>query len=402
MKLETKTASPLPASRPRREHAARTAPRVTPRPASNPLDFTRNILPEELFLGMLCLERKRAERSGDKFTLILLDARVALQNASTHDILRRITKAADKARRDTDIAGWYKDHAVLGIIFTELRDTPESGTNETLRNKIQRSLATELTAEELDLVHVSLHTFADDSDEQDSNHDQSNPAFHPDLFHRNQSKKLPMLVKRCMDIVGSAAALIILAPVFAAIAVAIKLGSKGPVLFKQQRIGQFGKPFPFLKFRSMYVANNSDAHKAYVQSLIAGSKEQPTGQEGEKKIAFKIKNDPRVTGIGRFIRRTSLDELPQFFNVLVGQMSLVGPRPPIAYEVEAYYIWHRRRVLEAKPGITGLWQVYGRSRTTFDDMVRLDLQYSEKWTPLLDIKILLQTPGAVFSGDGAY
>ncbi len=402
MKLETKTSNPLPASRPRREHAARTAPRVASRPASNPLDLTRNILPEELFLGMLCLERKRAERSGDKFTLILLDARVALQNASTHDILRRITKAADKARRDTDIAGWYKDHAVLGIIFTELRDTPESGTNETLRNKIQRSLATELTAEELDLVHVSLHTFADDSDEQDSNHDQSNPAFHPDLFHRNQSKKLPMLVKRCMDIVGSAAALIILAPVFAAIAVAIKLGSKGPVLFKQQRIGQFGKPFPFLKFRSMYVANNSDAHKAYVQSLIAGSKEQPTGQEGEKKIAFKIKNDPRVTGIGRFIRRTSLDELPQFFNVLVGQMSLVGPRPPIAYEVEAYYIWHRRRVLEAKPGITGMWQVYGRSRTTFDDMVRLDLQYSEKWTPLLDIKILLQTPGAVFSGDGAY
>jgi exopolysaccharide biosynthesis polyprenyl glycosylphosphotransferase len=402
MKLETKTARPLPASRTQREHAARTAPRVTTRPASNPLDFTRNILPEELFLGMLCLERKRAERSGDKFTLILLDARAALQNASTHDILRRITKAADKARRDTDIAGWYKDHAVLGIIFTELRDTPESGTNETLRNKIQRSLATELTAEELDMVHVSLHTFADDSDEQDSNHDQSNPAFHPDLFHRNQSKKLPMLVKRCMDIVGSAAALIVLSPVFAAIAIAIKLGSQGPVLFKQQRIGQFGKPFPFLKFRSMYVANNSDAHKAYVQSLIAGSKEQPTGQEGEKKIAFKIKNDPRVTGIGRFIRRTSLDELPQFWNVLVGQMSLVGPRPPIAYEVEAYYIWHRRRVLEAKPGITGLWQVYGRSRTTFDDMVRLDLQYSEKWSPLLDVKILLQTPRAVFSGDGAY
>ena len=402
MKLETKTARPLPASRTQREHAARTAPRVTTRPASNPLDFTRNILPEELFLGMLCLERKRAERSGDKFTLILLDARAALQNASTHDILRRITKAADKARRDTDIAGWYKDHAVLGIIFTELRDTPESGTNETLRNKIQRSLATELTAEELDMVHVSLHTFADDSDEQDSNHDQSNPAFHPDLFHRNQSKKLPMLVKRCMDIVGSAAALIVLSPVFATIAIAIKLGSQGPVLFKQQRIGQFGKPFPFLKFRSMYVANNSDAHKAYVQSLIAGSKEQPTGQEGEKKIAFKIKNDPRVTGIGRFIRRTSLDELPQFWNVLVGQMSLVGPRPPIAYEVEAYYIWHRRRVLEAKPGITGLWQVYGRSRTTFDDMVRLDLQYSEKWSPLLDIKILLQTPRAVFSGDGAY
>jgi lipopolysaccharide/colanic/teichoic acid biosynthesis glycosyltransferase len=398
MKLETKTRS-LPGPRPHREGAVRTAPRVTARPASNPLDFTRNILPEEIFLGMLCLERKRAERSGDKFTLILMDARPALARASAHDVLRRITKAADKARRDTDIAGWYKDHAVLGIIFTELRDTVESGTNETLRNKIQRSLATELTAEELDLVHVSLHTFADDSDEQDSNHDQSNPAFHPDLFHRNQSKKLPLLVKRMMDMAGSAAALLALSPVFAAIALAIKFTSKGPVLFKQERIGQFGVPFKFLKFRSMYVANNSDAHKKFVQDLIAGSKEQ-AGQEGEK--SFKIKNDPRVTAIGRFIRRTSLDELPQFWNVLIGQMSLVGPRPPIAYEVEAYYIWHRRRVLEAKPGITGLWQVQGRSRTTFDEMVRLDLQYSQKWTPMMDVKILLQTPGAVFSGDGAY
>jgi exopolysaccharide biosynthesis polyprenyl glycosylphosphotransferase len=401
MKLETKTARPLPVPRTLREPSARAAARLTPRPSSSPLDFTRNILPEDVFLGMLCLERKRAERSGDKFTLILLDARPAIDTASAHDVLRRVTKAADKARRDTDIAGWYKDHAVLGIIFTELRDTPEAGTNETLRNKIQRSLATELTAEELDLVHVSLHTFADDSDEHDSNHDQSNPAFHPDLFHRNHSKKLPLLVKRMMDIAGSAAALIAFSPVFAAIALAIKFTSKGPVLFKQQRIGQFGKPFPFLKFRSMYVANNSDAHKAYVQSLIAGSKEQPARTEGEK-VVFKIKNDPRVTAVGRFIRRTSLDELPQFLNVLVGQMSLVGPRPPIAYEVEAYYIWHRRRVLEAKPGITGLWQVHGRSRTTFDDMVRLDLQYSEKWTPLLDLKILLATPGAVFSGDGAY
>ena len=399
MKLETKTARSLPATRPHRESAARVAARTTPRPAANPLDFTRNILPEEFFLGMLCLERKRAERSGNKFTLILLDARPALDTASAHDVLRRVTKAADKARRDTDIAGWYKEHAVLGIIFTELRDTPEAGTNEMLRNKIQRSLATELTQEELDLVHVSLHTFADDSDDQGPDH--SNPAFYPDLFHRNQSNKLPLLVKRAMDIAGSAAALIVLSPVFAAIAVAIKLTSKGPVLFKQERIGQFGVPFKFLKFRSMYVANNSDAHKAYVQSLIAGSKEQPTGQSGEKTV-FKIKNDPRVTAIGRFIRRTSLDELPQFWNVLVGQMSLVGPRPPIAYEVEAYYIWHRRRVLEAKPGITGLWQVHGRSRTTFDEMVRLDLQYSQKWTPMLDVKILLQTPGAVFSGDGAY
>jgi lipopolysaccharide/colanic/teichoic acid biosynthesis glycosyltransferase len=400
MKLETKTARTVPNTRPAREIAAvRAASRPMPRPASNPLDFTRNILPEELFLGMLCLERKRAERSGNKFALILLDARPAMDNPSAHDVLSRVIKAADKGRRDTDIAGWYKDRAVLGIIFTELRDTPELGTHEMLRNKIQRSLATELTAEELDLVHVSLHIFDDDSDDRGPG--ASNPAFYPDLFHRAHSKKLPLLMKRVMDIVGSGAALLLLSPVFAAIALAVKLTSKGPVLFRQQRIGQFGVPFQFLKFRSMFTSNNSDIHKAYVRDFIANSAQQAKAQTGEKPV-FKITNDPRVTSVGRFLRRTSLDELPQFFNVLVGQMSLVGPRPPIAYEIEAYYIWHRRRVLEAKPGITGLWQVHGRSKTTFDEMVRLDLQYSQKWTPMLDVKILLQTPGAVFSGDGAY
>jgi lipopolysaccharide/colanic/teichoic acid biosynthesis glycosyltransferase len=119
-------------------------------------------------------------------------------------------------------------------------------------------------------------------------------------------------------------------------------------------------------------------------------------------VVYKITNDPRVTWIGKFMRRTSLDEVPQFWNVLKGEMSLVGPRPPVLYEFEAYDLWHQRRLLEAKPGITGLWQVYGRSRMTFDEMVRLDLKYARTWSFLLDIKILLLTPGAVFSADGAY
>ena len=117
---------------------------------------------------------------------------------------------------------------------------------------------------------------------------------------------------------------------------------------------------------------------------------------------YKLTNDPRVTRVGRFLRRTSLDELPQFINVLKGEMSLVGPRPPIPYEVDAYQTWHRGRILEAKPGITGLWQVNGRSRLAFDDMVRLDLRYARSWCLWLDIKILLQTPKAVVLGEGAY
>ncbi len=122
---------------------------------------------------------------------------------------------------------------------------------------------------------------------------------------------------------------------------------------------------------------------------------------GHRKF-YKLTNDPRITRIGGFLRKTSFDEIPQFLNVLRGEMSLVGPRPPIPYEVESYDIWHRRRLLGVKPGITGLWQVAGRSRTTFDEMVRLDLQYAKSWSFWLDLKILLQTPRAVVAGDGAY
>jgi lipopolysaccharide/colanic/teichoic acid biosynthesis glycosyltransferase len=179
------------------------------------------------------------------------------------------------------------------------------------------------------------------------------------------------------------------------------LTSEGPIFFRQQRVGQFGLPFVFLKFRSMVVSTDATIHKEFVRKFIAGQAAD-SGSGANEKVVYKITNDPRVTWIGRIMRRTSLDEIPQFWNVLVGEMSLVGPRPPIPYEIEAYDIWHRRRLLEAKPGITGLWQVHGRSKTTFDDMVRLDLQYSRTWSPLLDLKILLQTPRAVFSGDGAY
>jgi lipopolysaccharide/colanic/teichoic acid biosynthesis glycosyltransferase len=201
-------------------------------------------------------------------------------------------------------------------------------------------------------------------------------------------------------VVGSALALIALSPVFLILAILVKLSSKGPVFFRQQRIGQYGVPFVFLKFRSMHVSTDARIHEEYVKKFIAGQVESL--RDGNKKLIFKITNDPRVTWIGRFMRRTSLDEIPQFWNVLKSEMSLVGPRPPVPYELEAYDIWHRRRLLEAKPGITGLWQIHGRSRTTFDEMVRLDLQYSRTWSPLLDLKILLRTPRAVLSGDGAY
>jgi lipopolysaccharide/colanic/teichoic acid biosynthesis glycosyltransferase len=196
-------------------------------------------------------------------------------------------------------------------------------------------------------------------------------------------------------------AVVLLSPVFLIIAVAIKATSQGPVFFRQRRIGQNGSSFVFLKFRSMYVNNDAAVHKEYVQRLIAGKADKhPSNGNGQG--VYKLTKDSRITRVGALLRKTSLDELPQFINVLRGEMSLVGPRPPVPYEVEAYDIWHRRRLLEARPGITGLWQVNGRSRVTFDDMVRLDLQYARTWSPWMDIKILLRTPAAVVLGEGAH
>jgi lipopolysaccharide/colanic/teichoic acid biosynthesis glycosyltransferase len=193
-----------------------------------------------------------------------------------------------------------------------------------------------------------------------------------------------------MDVVGGLLALTLFAPLMLAIAVVVKATSKGPILFCQRRVGLYGRPFTFLKFRSMYRETNHAVHEDYVKEFISGV----TASSG----VYKITEDTRVTWIGRILRRTSMDELPQLFNVVQGTMSLVGPRPPISYEVERYKIWHRQRFLTVKPGITGLWQVKGRSRVTFDEMVRMDLQYASSWSPWMDIVILLQTPRALFMG----
>ena len=202
-----------------------------------------------------------------------------------------------------------------------------------------------------------------------------------------------------MDIAGSIAGLILCFPVFLAIILAVKLTSTGPAFFRQVRLGQYGRKFTFLKFRSMYVDADHAIHEEYIQRFIAGNSR--TEQTPGFLPVYKLTADPRITPVGRFLRKTSLDELPQFFNVLKGEMSLVGPRPPVVYEYKRYDLWHKQRLLAVKPGITGLWQVDGRSRVKFDEMVRLDIRYARSCSLWLDIKILLQTPRAVLSGDGA-
>lgn len=368
-----------------------------PSPRQNPLNLVQRILQEDLFLGMLCLERKRAERSGKGFLLLLIDSRAATES-SRQVILKGMIRAANAARRETDLAGWYKQESILGIIFTDLRPLHDSETSERLLGKIYEALQTELGNKDLELLNISFQFFPDDATVDDDDN-PTNPSFYPDLLHQRETKTISTILKRVMDIVGSAAAVILFSPLFFLIAVMVKLTSKGPVLFKQRRLGRFGKTFAFLKFRSMYADNDPRIHEEFMKRLISGANDEAGG---ECKPAFKMRHDPRVTPLGRLLRRTSMDELPQFINVLKGEMSLVGPRPPIPYEYEEYDVWHRRRVLEIKPGITGLWQVKGRSRVAFDDIVRLDLRYAQGWSLWLDLQILAQTPRAVLLGDGAY
>jgi exopolysaccharide biosynthesis polyprenyl glycosylphosphotransferase len=207
------------------------------------------------------------------------------------------------------------------------------------------------------------------------------------------------LTKRAFDITIASLALLLLSPFWLLIALLIKLDSRGPIIYKQERVGMDGRIFLFYKFRTMRADADDRLHREYQQKLIAGRPEANVG-DGERP-AYKLRADARVTRLGRILRRLSLDELPQLFNVLRGDMSVVGPRPPIPYEVENYELWHRKR-LDMKPGLTGLWQVSGRNRLPFEEMVRLDLYYIENWSLLLDLKIILRTLPVMLRGDDAY
>jgi exopolysaccharide biosynthesis polyprenyl glycosylphosphotransferase len=205
---------------------------------------------------------------------------------------------------------------------------------------------------------------------------------------REPISPVALIVKRVVDVAFALCLLIFTAPLMGLIVLVIKLDSPGPVLFRQARVGKAGRPFTLYKFRSMAVG--AEEQKELLRNL----------NEADGPL-FKIKADPRVTRLGRFLRRLSLDELPQFYNVLRGDMSIIGPRPALAEEVAQYQPWHMRR-LEIAPGITGLWQVSGRSELPFDEMALLDIYYVEQWSPALDLKILLRTIPTVLFGDGAY
>lgn len=350
----------------------------------------------ESFTRILCLERKRTDRSQRPFLLLLLELRTGLRDGQRwrRSLIKNVIQSLQSCIRQTDMIGWYKHNTILGVIFTELySEEPRIGS---ILERVNAALHARLTPKQIDAVTLSIHVYP----HQDAG--PSDASTNVKLYPDRTRKKLSSLMKRVVDILGSFSLLVLVSPVFVCIGVAIKLTSPGPILFRQTRIGQFGQPFMFLKFRSMYIDADPRVHEKYVQEFILQSKNGSGAPDGLKQDGlFKLSQDARITPLGHFLRRTSLDELPQLLNVLVGTMSLVGPRPPIPYEIKDYDNWHRRRVLEAKPGITGLWQVQGRSRTTFEDMVRLDLHYIDTWSLWTDFKLLLQTPWSVMKGEGA-
>jgi exopolysaccharide biosynthesis polyprenyl glycosylphosphotransferase len=207
-------------------------------------------------------------------------------------------------------------------------------------------------------------------------------------------------LKRLMDILIAMGLLAVTSPLFLIVALLIKRSGPGPVFFVQERLGRDGQPFLFYKFRTMEHNSDDAIHRQFAAMFINGDEEGCRKSNGDRKI-FKMSQDPRVTQIGAWLRRTSLDELPQIFNVLRGDMSLVGPRPPIVYEIEHYQPWHMER-LKVTPGLTGLWQVSGRSSVPFEEMVRLDVHYINHWSLWMDLRILLKTVPVVLQGTGGY
>lgn len=396
------------------------------------IDPHTGLLISSYFQKRIYEEEARTHRTNSPFSLIFIDLDLNHMTGEIHKekVYRVLADSVFKNSRETDLKGWFNDH-IMAVLLPE---TPYSGAEVLCTKLINASKAalpdcsengfrledcftitsyprilygdenanSRLVAKTKGLDPAPILSKGIRSELRHNAGKRSNkkhklqlPLF-PHEFKGLYSGKIPRALKRLVDIVGSLIAIVFFLPSMLIIAALIKLTSPGPILYRQTRMGFLGRDFTFLKFRSMYMGCDENSHKEYVTNLIKDDHHKA------ETLLYKMESDPRVTPLGRFLRMSSLDELPQLFNVLKGEMSLVGPRPPIPYEVEEYENWHLRRILEVKPGITGLWQVTGRSTTTFNQMVRLDISYVSNWSLWLDFKILLRTIWAVLSARGAY
>ena len=407
-----------------------------------------NYYPLDQFKQRLYIEKRRAERLNTKSSMIILNLKNNQHNFNVTSGLENIVKNICSNVRESDGVSLYNEKKILVLLpDTNSTDAKFVSTNlihqfkKTSGNSNSKKLSSQSNVD-VEIISFpekqSKDYLSTDNRINKENVNQAGTMFKLNSSNNFNFKKdsyknlnvsihstngsslaIPMIdtllfddemfsnfsifiskfIKRIADFVLSLSLLFLISPVLVITGLLIKLTSPGPILFSQTRTGYKGKQFKFLKFRSMKQGSNTNVHKDYMEKLIQGKHEEiNNGSKNDPK--FKIKDDSRITTIGKLIRKTSIDELPQLWNVLKGDMSLVGPRPPIPYEVEVYQNWHYRRIFEVKPGVTGLWQVSGRNKTTFNEMVRLDINYLENWSLLLDVKILFKTVRAVFNAEG--
>lgn len=358
-------------------------------PAGNILDHSislkNNILLKSEFLECLRMEKRRVDRSKESLSIVLffLNPKNTLRHKKEHqgEVLEFL-KDLHKITRETDIKGWLSENTI-GVL---LPNTDKMGADFYVKKIFQGNGQPQYS--------VKTGTYPDHIFQELLAEEKGEPNFFPlDLDDQLRPFEMQRAMKRIIDVLGSFVGLILLSPLMLFIALVVKANSSGPVIYKQTRLGRKGKRFIFYKIRSMYWKADEQSHRRYVSDLIQGRLEKV--DQGGSAAFYKMQKDERITPVGKILRQLSLDELPQLYNVLKGDMSLVGPRPPLAYEVEKYQPWHLRRILEVKPGLTGLWQVNGRSTTTFNEMVRLDLRYVRNWSLWLDLKILMRTLKAV-------
>lgn len=341
----------------------------------------RTVHSADSFHAHLARERARTDRTGQEFSLVRFDT--ASANGNGHEVLQRLSEGLAGRIRETDEIGRYDDTSVAVLL---------PGTGSAGAWTFAKGARTENLAPQ-DSVTCTVFTYPScwigtkgngDGKRQSEAPAEPNDAPAEDL-KPVVARRMP-IGKRMLDILGALAGLIVLSPLFLFLALLIKIVSPGPVFFRQERVGHGGRPFTFLKFRTMHVNNDAGVHQRYLSSLIQGD------QAMEKLDADR---DPRIIRFGRFLRQSCLDELPQLINVLKGEMSLVGPRPCLPYEAKEYLLWHARR-FDTVPGMTGLWQVSGKNKTTFKEMIRFDINYAKTMSPWLDLKILLKTGPAIF------
>jgi len=345
----------------------------------------------EAFRDILERERARAERTGHEFSVVVFDAR--RQNGTAIACLKDLARTLASRVRTSDEVGWFSDRSI-GIA---LPATSAEGAWKFADDVTTRADSTTVSLDRTVYTYPTKSAKSGDNPKDsdpvrrsaDGSGSNEGPLMHDggrsiEPLDKVLTRGMPAW-KRALDVAGSLAALVLFSPVFLVVVAFIKIVSPGPVFYKQSRVGYLGKTFTFWKFRTMHVDNDATGHQNYLSSLIHGDAPM---------TKLDADRDPRIIRCGRFMRQSCLDELPQLVNVLLGDMSLVGPRPCLTYEADEYLAWHARR-FDSVPGMTGLWQVSGKNKLTFKQMIRFDIQYARTMSPWLDVRILMRTIPAI-------